>query len=88
MKNFDFRISFVRVLAMLSVILGHWCSFAGIYTYQLGGIGVQIFIFLSGYIYGQKDIPNIMAWGGAMEKAYASVMVYISYSSYCTFFFG
>lgn len=67
-NNFDYRISFVRVLAMISIIIGHWCSFAGIYTYQLGSIGVQIFIFLSGYIYGKKNISNILTWGGRRLK--------------------
>ena len=45
---------------MISIIIGHWCTFAGIYIYQLGGIGVEVFLFLSGYIYGQKKIPNLI----------------------------
>lgn len=38
-----FDLSFIRVMAMFSIILGHWFSFLNINTYQLLSIGVEIF---------------------------------------------
>lgn len=59
----DSVLSFVRVVAMLSIILGHWCTWKGINTFQLGGLGVEIFLLLSGYLYGTKEISNKVTWG-------------------------
>ena len=56
-------LSFIRVAAMLSIIIGHWCTWKGINTFQLGGLGVEIFLLLSGYLYGTKDIPDKISWG-------------------------
>lgn len=61
-KEYDPALSVVRVFSMLSIILGHICLFWNINTYQLGGIGVQIFLFLSGYLYGNKEITDKTAW--------------------------
>lgn len=52
-------ISIIRVLAMLSIVLGHICTWKGINTYQLGAIGVEVFLFISGYLYGKKRIDHI-----------------------------
>lgn len=52
----DLTLSAIRVLAMLSIILGHWLSFLGINTYQLLSVGVEIFLFLSGYLYSNKKL--------------------------------
>lgn len=62
-------ISFIRVLAMLSIILGHYLTMIGIYTYQLLSIGVEIFLFISGFIYGKKHFCiKVNAWGGVWFK--------------------
>lgn len=37
MKSRNNAISFIRVIAMLSIIIGHWCTYKGINTFQLGG---------------------------------------------------
>ena len=63
MKSFNPAISFVRVIAMLSIILGHVCTEYGINTFQFGGIGVEIFLFISGYLYGTKEINSYLHWG-------------------------
>ena len=62
MKRFSPAISFIRVIAMLSIILGHICTAYSINTYQFGGIGVEIFLFISGYLYGNMTIPNSTDW--------------------------
>ena len=55
-------ISIIRVVAMLSIVFGHICSWKGINLDQLGGIGVEIFLFVSGYLYGKKQIPDPKRW--------------------------
>ena len=55
-------ISIIRVLAMFSIILTHWCKLAQINDYQLFSIGVEIFLFISGYLYGKKEISNKTLW--------------------------
>ena len=47
-------ISIIRVIAMLSIILGHYLMMKNIYTYQLLSIGVEIFLLVSGYLYGTR----------------------------------
>lgn len=57
--NKDYSISFTRAIAMLSIFL---CHILQAYNNILGGwldVGVQIFFFLSGYLYGNKIIINI-----------------------------
>lgn len=61
-ENYNKSISFVRVIAMLSIILGHLCTTYKINTYQFGGIGVEIFFFISGYLYSNKHINNYVKW--------------------------
>lgn len=55
-------ISIIRVVAMVSIVVGHICTWKGINTYQLGAIGVEIFLFISGYLYGNRDIFNRRQW--------------------------
>lgn len=50
------NISIIRVLAMISIIIGHWCNWMHINLYQFGGIGVEIFLFISGYLYSNKKL--------------------------------
>ena len=55
----DYSISFVRSVAMLCIFL---CHILQSYNNVLGGwfdVGVQIFFFLSGYLYSNKIIINI-----------------------------
>lgn len=60
--KFDPRISVIRVCAMLSIIAGHWLSMQKINHFQFGAIGVEIFFFISGYLYSDKKIHNIKDW--------------------------
>ncbi len=55
-------ISLLRVLAMISIVAGHWCSYADIYLYDLGGIGVEVFLAISGFLCGKKRINNYKVW--------------------------
>lgn len=59
MKSFDYSISSVRIISLLLIIICHILQ--GL-EYELAfwfNIGVQIFFFISGYLYGSKDIEDI-----------------------------
>lgn len=47
---------------MLSIIAGHWLSMQNINHFQFGAIGVEIFFFISGYLYSDKKIHNVKDW--------------------------
>lgn len=61
-RKFNPAISIIRVAAMISIIVGHWLSMQGINHFQFGAIGVEIFFFISGYLYSEKKIDNIKGW--------------------------
>lgn len=61
-NSFNPSISIIRVIAMLSIVFAHICTWADINTYQLGSIGVEIFFFISGYLYGNKQLPDKKQW--------------------------
>ena len=80
-KVFNPTISLVRVLAMLSIIVGHLCTTYGINTFQLGGLGVEIFLFISGYLLGPYTIVSYKNWGGRkcnrlIPPLYLTVIIY------------
>lgn len=61
-KSFNPAISVIRVISMIIIIVGHWCRMVGIEDYQLTSIGVEIFLIISGYLYGKKAISNKKVW--------------------------
>ena len=63
MKNKDYGISMARLLAMLGVIICHFMSSPMINMGALAflfNVGVQIFLFISGYLYGKRDSIDII----------------------------
>ncbi|MCB2312031.1 acyltransferase [Clostridium tagluense] len=63
-KKKDQSISLVRVLAMFLIILCHIVEeFQSIeFMGQIFNVGVSTFIFISGFLYGKKDIDNTRSW--------------------------
>lgn len=61
-SKFNPAISVIRVVAMISIIVGHWLSMQKINHFQFGAIGVEIFLFISGYLYSEKKIDSIRRW--------------------------
>ena len=55
-------ISLIRVLAMFSIIIGHYLSMININHFQFGAIGVEIFLFISGWLYSEKQIEHCGKW--------------------------
>ena len=61
-KKFNPSISIIRVLAMISIIVGHWLTMKEINHFQFGAIGVQVFLFISGWLQSEKQIVNFPKW--------------------------
>lgn len=59
-------ISFIRVFSMILIFLCHVVQESGSNllknTAQIFNVGVFVFLFISGYLYGQKDIVDTKQW--------------------------
>ena len=73
-------ITIIRAIAMVLIILCHYCDyFEGVeFLSQLFNVGVPIFFIISGFLYGQKQINNIKKW---YIKQFAKIVIplYIYY---------
>lgn len=60
----DIRISLIRVIAMFSIVICHIVQEYGKISFmgQIFNVGVFVFIFLSGFLYGRKNIVSIKDW--------------------------
>lgn len=59
MKNeYDLRISFIRFLAMNLIIICHIMQYNQCELAWWFNVGVQIFLFMSGYLYSKKNIKS------------------------------
>ena len=57
-KNKDFNLSFVRLVSFLMIISCHILQgLNNIFAFWLN-VGVQIFLFISGYLYGSKKVDD------------------------------
>lgn len=70
-------ISILRISAMFSIVL---CHILQAYNDPLAwrfNVGVQIFIVLSGYLYGHKETTNWIRWYyGRFMKLYVPCLIY------------
>lgn len=58
----DYKISIIRILAMLSIVSCHIFQSLNMQIAFWLNVGVQVFLFMSGYLYGQKTIKNNKTW--------------------------
>lgn len=59
----DNTVSIARVLGMFFIMLCHLATWYGIEAFaQLFNVGVQLFLFISGYMYGKKHINDYGKW--------------------------
>ena len=74
----SYAIKYIRVSAMLAIVLCHmFQAYANQLAYVLN-IGVQVFIALSGYLYGKKVITNWKRWGvGRVKRVYLPVILFL-----------
>jgi len=58
----DAAISLIRLLSLLAIIICHILQGLNLEAAFWLNIGVQVFLFMSGYLYGQKNIDNTINW--------------------------
>lgn len=62
-SSYDYTVSFVRVCAMLFIIVCHLGShFGSVLIGQFFNVGVPIFFMISGYLYGGRTIQDLRMW--------------------------
>lgn len=62
-KNKDYSISILRVIGMISIVLCHFFGWLKINALaQFLNYGVYLFLFISGYLYANKQIDNYKQW--------------------------
>lgn len=58
MKSYDYPLSLIRFLSVCSIVLCHILSYYGNDLSNWFNVGTQVFLCISGYLYGQKDIKD------------------------------
>lgn len=61
-KTNDINISIIRLVSLLMIIACHIMQGLNLWTAFWFNLGVQIFFFISGFLYGKKDIGNLKEW--------------------------
>lgn len=77
----DNAVSYVRCLAMLMIVLCHIFQYCDLELAWWLNVGVQIFLVVSGFLYGQKDIGDSVEWFIRQAKK-----ILVPYWIYCLFF--
>lgn len=77
-KSSSSGITWLRALSMISIVICHLAQFYQNNMSQVFNVGVQIFIIISGFLYGCKTIEN---WGGyfkkRLQKVYLPYLLFI-----------
>lgn len=69
----DSAISLIRIISMLFIVICHLGAFYNsALISQLFNVGVPIFLFISGFLYGKKNIHTWWNWG---KKRWISLMI-------------
>ncbi len=78
-KKFDYSVSAVRVVAMLMIVFCHLSSYFGQTAIShFFDIGVIIFLLISGYLYGTKEITRPINWFlNRIIRLYMPLLAYI-----------
>lgn len=58
MVNKDYSISLIRLLAMICIIICHMFQYHNNVLSGWFNIGVQLFLCISGFLYGKRQLPN------------------------------
>lgn len=69
----NYAVSLSRVAGMVMIVLCHYTGWLGLNAVsQFMSIGVMVFIFISGYLYSEKDIKPYPKW---LAKRYLKITV-------------
>ena len=71
-KNRDWSISRIRFCSMLFIITCHFMQYFNCELAWWFNVGVQVFLCISGYLYGSKDHINTMSF---LKKNYIKILV-------------
>ena len=76
--NRDYSISAIRGISMLCIVMCHIMQYLNWELAWWFNVGVQIFLCISGYLYGKKEIAQ---WGTFFKKGFRKILVgyYITY---------
>lgn len=87
-KQESISLSYVRISALLMIVLCHYCQAYGNKWAYVFNVGVQIFFALSGFLYGQKEIDNWWQWSKKrFVKLYIPMFVFLTMILPLYFFF-
>lgn len=77
-KKWDNAVSFVRMIAVAGIILTHFCQYYGnALAYWFNGF-VQVFLFISGWLYGKKTISRPIRFiGNNFQKILLDYWIYL-----------
>ena len=87
--NKDYTISFIRLLAMFLIITCHLFQYYDNGLYKVFNIGVQIFLVISGYLYGAKKREPVFPFiGKQFRKILVPYWVFLTFATlmYLAFF--
>lgn len=77
-KNESSMLSLLRVLAMGSIVVCHILQTLGNNWAWVFTIGVQVFLVLSGYLYGHKVINKWIPWFiSRLKKLYIPYIIFV-----------
>lgn len=71
-KEQDYGISFIRLFAMFLIITCHILQYYDIVYAWVLNVGVQIFLIVSGYLYGAKKIESTMSF---IKKQFKKILI-------------
>ena len=66
----DYSLSMIRVISLIMIISCHILQGLSISAAFWVNLGVQIFFFLSGFLYGNKKIENVKEYYKSRLKKY------------------
>ncbi len=70
--NRDHSISAIRGISMLCIVLCHIMQYLNWELAWWFNVGVQIFLCISGFLYGKKEITQ---WGSFLKKGFKKILV-------------
>lgn len=73
-------ISIIRVMAMVAIVVCHILQGLNRPSAYIFNMGVQVFLFISGFLYGGKQIGNIAQWlKKRLVKIYLPYILFVSF---------
>ena len=84
----DYSISAIRCIAMCFIVLCHMMQYYNMELAWWFNVGVQIFFFISGFLYSGKSIENPIGWIGRQFKKILVpyyVFLFVSFTLYLFF---